>query len=138
MEVNRVVGSAKRKLLWFIAIVIATALLALYLSFRHQRRAFAERTHCVGNLVHLEIAKSACQEDLGLADGNPIPEQALAKSFSDLGLGSLGACKCPSGGTYLIGKAGSAPKCSYTNVCYTYRFAWLKCERRAWKHTLEP
>lgn len=84
------------------------------------------------------LAKAACQEDLKIADGDSIPEKALEQVFErDLGK-PLGQYKCPSGGTYVIGGAGITPKCSYTNVCYTYRFDWakLRLERQAWVHSL--
>jgi len=117
-----------------IIVVAGVCLLAGY-----QRKAFAERTHCVGNLVHLRLAKVVCQKELGLADGDPIPDKTLIKCLA-MDLGQSDRLKCPSGGTYLVGNAGITPKCSYTNICYTYSFdvSHLRLNRRAWKHSLEP
>lgn len=129
----------QRKLLW---LVVVLAAFAVFVSWRivKQKQAFAQRTHCVGNLVHIKIAKIACQEELGLADGAAIPKEALDKVLADMGGGSLSAYKCPSGGTYHIGNVGTLPECTYTNVCYTWELQisppWL--QRRAWKHSLSP
>ena len=136
---NRVTGSTKRRLLWFLAVVVAAAVVVSCQAVR-QQRAFEQRTHCVGNLVHIRMAKASCQKDLGLADGAPISEKTLNKYLSELGSGPLSAYRCPNSGTYLIGNVGTLPKCTYTKVSYTWQLGksppWLK--RRAWKHSLEP
>lgn len=128
----------KRKC-WSIVFAVAISLaITVWLIHRQQQWAYAKRLHCVGNLNHIRLAKSACQEDLGIPDGDPLPEKALEQVFErDLGK-PLAQYKCPSGGTYVIGVAGVTPKCSYTNVCYIYRFDWskLRLERRAWTHSL--
>lgn len=130
---------SKRKALSVVLIITVAFAISAWFLLGQQRRAYAKRTHCVGNLNHIRLAKSACQEDLGIADGDPLPEKALEQAFeSDLGK-PLAQYKCPSGGAYVIGRAGITPKCSYTNVCYTYRLdlAKLRVERRAWTHSLE-
>lgn len=136
----RVSGWTRKRKCWSIVFAVAISLaITVWLIQRQQQRTFAERTHCVGNLVHIRLAKAACQEDLKIADGDPIPEKALEQAFErDLGK-PLAHYKCPSGGIYVIGGAGILPKCSYTNVCGTYRFDWakLRLERRAWTHSLE-
>lgn len=138
------IGAGRWKLkrwLWVLAFLgAATALCFVAYSLRVQRRAFAERTHCVGNLVHLRLAKSMCQEDLRLADGDPVPDQALNRALVKYLSKPLALYRCPSGGTYLVGNAGAAPRCSYTNTCYTYDFdiLGLRVQRRTWTHTLGP
>jgi hypothetical protein len=127
--------TTKRKR-WAMAIVVAvTLVIAVGLLHRQQQRAFAERTHCVGNLVLIRLAKTVFQEDLGLAAGDPIPNNALDKYLPR----AAGQFRCPSGGTYVVGNIGITPRCSYTIVCHTYRFDWtqLRLERRAWTHSLE-
>jgi len=129
-------GWATKQKRWAVAIAAAlTLVIAVWLLHRQQQRAFAERTHCVGNLVQIRLAKSVCQEDLGLAVGDPIPNNALDKHLPK----AAAQFRCPIGGTYLVGNVGITPKCSYTNVCHTYRFDWtkLRLERRAWTHSLE-
>jgi hypothetical protein len=138
MSVNRSSGNARRTVLWLAAVVFVAAVLGCWKV--GERRAFARRTHCVGNLVHIKMDKAASQKEMGLPDGAPIPEKTLDKSLSQLGTGLRSAYRCPEGGTYLIGNAGTLPRCTYTNVCYTWELEknppWLK--RRAWKHSLEP
>jgi hypothetical protein len=139
MSLNPNRGKIKRRA-WILVLSITLALVfGVWLLVGQQRRARAKSIHCVGNLVHIRLAKIGCQEDLGLADGSPIPEEALESAFEDLGQ-PLAHYKCPSGGTYVMGNAGITPKCTYTNVCSTYRLHWakLRLERQAWKHSLEP
>jgi hypothetical protein len=126
--------SSKGKL-WCVALVgVITFIIAVWAALGHQRRAFAARTHCVGNLVQIRLAKLVCQGDLGLTDGDPIPDKALDKYLSK----PLAQHRCPSGGTYLIENAGVLPKCTYTNACYTYEFdkVKLRMSRRVWRHSL--
>jgi hypothetical protein len=129
----------RRKLVWLPVILAA---IAVFVSWHvvKQRQTFAQRTHCVGNLVHIRMAKDACQKALGLADGVPVPKEALDRSLAELGGGSLSAYKCPSGGTYHIGDVGTLPECTRTNLCYTWELQktalWLN--RRSWKHSLNP
>lgn len=134
-------GWSVRKRILCLAVIVVTALIVVsWLARRHQQRAFAQRTRCVGNLVHINLAKLGCQESLGLKVGGPIPVEELQEILrKDLGK-PLDQYKCPNGGTYLIGNAGVMPKCTYTNICYTYDFekTKLRLERRAWKHSLEP
>jgi hypothetical protein len=129
----------QRNLVWFVVVLAAVTVFVSW-HIAKQKQAFAQRTHCVGNLVHIKIAKIACQEELGLADGAPIPKEALDKVLAEMGGRSLSAYKCPDGGTYHIGNAGTLPECTYTNVCYTWELQnkppWLN--RRAWKHSLNP
>jgi hypothetical protein len=133
----RASGWTRKRKCWSIVFAVAISLaITVWLIHWQQQRAFAERTHCVGNLVQIRLAKSVCQEDLGLAVGEQIPDQALDKHLPK----PAAQFRCPSGGTYLIGNAGITPKCSYTNTCYTYRLNWgkLRLDRRAWTHSLEP
>ena len=134
-------GWIRKHRVWAVVIaVVGILVIAVWIWFAQQRRAFAERTHCVGNLVAIRLAKSACQEQLGIEDGDPIPTRELERVCeSDLGQ-ALIDYKCPSGGTYLIGRAGVAPMCSYSNICYTYRVDWnhLRLVRRSWAHSLGP
>jgi hypothetical protein len=129
----------QRKLVWLLVVLAA---IAVFVSWHiiNQKQIFAQRTHCVGNLVHIKIAKIACQKELGLADGAPIPKEALDKALAEMGGGSLSAYKCPSGGTYHIGDVGALPECTHTNLCYTWELQknrpWLN--RTAWKHSLDP
>jgi hypothetical protein len=121
---------------WRVVFVAAvTLVIGAWILRGRQQRAFAERTHCVGNLVQIALAKSLYQEDFGLAVGDPIPNNALDKYLPK----PAGQFRCPSGATYLVRNVGITPKCTYTNVCYTYRFDWtkLRLERRAWTHSLE-
>jgi hypothetical protein len=83
------------------------------------------------------MAKDACQKELGLTDGAPVPKEALDKCLAELGGGSLRDYKCPSGGTYHIGNLGTLPECTYTNVSYTWDLQ-KRPHRRAWKHSLNP
>lgn len=129
----------RRKKVWYVTFIVVITGIGIGVLIDHQQRAFAERTHCVGNLVHIRLAKSACQKDLGFADGDSIPEKVLEQEFKK-NLGKpLAQYKCPNGGDYVIGKIGTLPQCTYTNVCYTYNinFKKLKLEVRAWKHTLD-
>jgi hypothetical protein len=128
-----------RKLVWLVVVLAAFAVFVSWHAVK-QKQAFAQRTHCVGNLVHIRMAKDACQKELGLTDGASVPKEALDKFLAELGGGSLSAYKCPSGGEYRIGNVGTPPECTYANVCYTWDLQknppWL--HRRAWKHSLNP
>lgn len=130
----------KKRMFWSAVFAVSMTLtISVWVFLERQRRAYAERTHCVGNLLFIRAAKSICQEDLRIPDGDPISEKELERVFKqDLGK-PVAKNKCPSGGTYLFGVAGISPKCSYTNICYTYRLDWhnLRLERRAWMHSLE-
>lgn len=129
----------QRKLAW-LAVVLAGSAVFVSWHIVKQKRAFAQRTHCVGNLAHIRMAKDASQKELGLPDGVPIPKEAVDKFLAELGGGSLSAYKCPSGGTYHIGSVGTPPECTYTNVSCTWELQksppWL--HRREWKHSLNP
>lgn len=140
MSANRATTSRKRKACRAILAVIIVLAISAWLLHRQQRRAYAERTHCVGNLGFIKLAKSACQDELGLADGEPIPEKALERVFQeDLGK-PMALNKCPSGGRYIVGNVGTLPTCTYTNVTITWEFQkdppWFK--RRVWKHSIGP
>lgn len=138
MSLNPSRGKRRRQA-WIVVLTLTLAVAGgVWFLLGQQYRARAKSIHCVGNLVGIRLAKIACQEDLRLADGDPIPQEALERAFGDLGQ-PLAAYKCPSGGTYVIGNAGITPKCTYTNVCTTYRFNWtkLRLERQVWKHSLE-
>jgi len=116
---------------------IIFALLAFWLSsYVSQRRAFAERTHCVGNLIQIRIAKSLYVQDMHLVDGSPIPPNALNTYLS----APPSQYRCSSGGSYIIGSVGVTPTCTYTNPCYTCKFNVAKCrlERTKCTHSLEP
>ena len=138
MSVESVARASERKTGVLVLVVTITMVGSIWFLLHQQRKAHAKSIHCVSNLNHIRLAKSACQEDLKIADRETIPEELLRKTFErDLGK-PLAQYKCPSGGTYMIGTAGVAPKCSYTNINYTYRIEWiLRLERRARKHSIE-
>ena len=100
------------------ALGIVVGVSTVCLKYMEQRRAYAERTSCVGNLVRINLAKSVCREYLGLADGDLVPDKALDQYLS----GPVAQYRCPNGGPYLVGKVGEYPRCTYTNACYTYFF----------------
>lgn len=116
---------------WMIAIVLVVIAIGATV-FHNQRKRFAQRTHCVGNLVHLKLAKQQCKVELKLTDGDSIPfvelEQRLSKPFK--------AHTCPNGGTYIVGVVGVSPQCTYTNVSHTYAFDHLRPIHRRWYHSL--
>jgi len=130
-------GGISRKHVWSGAIVLCLAVCVGWGVVHRERRQFAERTHCVSNLVFIKVAKAVCEEDLRLTEDDSIPEDALQKALLNSGLPSA-ALRCPDGGGYVVGAVGTLPKCTYTNVCYTWEFdkspPWLK--RSAWKHSL--
>jgi hypothetical protein len=140
MSPRRVFGSGIRwKRVRPAVIVLCLAVFVGWVVVQRQRREYAERTHCVSNLVFIKLAKAVCKEDLRLAEGDSIPEDALQKAILSSGLPSA-ALRCPNGGSYAVGAVGTLPKCTYTNFCYTWDLEksppWLK--RRAWKHSLGP
>jgi len=132
---SRFKQALKTKKLWYRAfgVIIAIVLFAVFFVYK-QRQSFAQRTHCVGNLVHIELAKSMCQEQLGLVDGDAITENQLDKYLSP----KFALRQCPKGGDYIIGNVGVAPQCTYTNKCFTYHLANMgfKLNRRAWTHSI--
>lgn len=130
----------KRRTFWcLVSSGIIAVVILIWVRAGLQHRAYAQRTHCVGNLNHISLAKAQCQGDLNIPDGDRIPEGALNKVLTeDLGK-SFSQYRCPNGGAYLVGNAGITPQCTYTNVCYTYSPDWsnLRLERHAWRHVLE-
>ncbi len=121
------------------ALAVSVVLLALgVLKLQKQHKEFLRRTQCVGNLVRIRLAKEMCAAELQLTDGMPIPESTLAnflrRAFPPDATGNV----CPDGGCYSINPVGIEPECSYTNVCYSWRFnkQTKRLECRAWTHTL--
>jgi len=125
------------RVVFLVLICIGTT---FYLLFHLQQRAFAKRTHCVSNLVHIRMAKVLYQEEFKIPDGATIPVEVFERFFEQVMAKPLGQYKCLCGGKYEIGPAGIMPACSYTGICYTYQFDWrrVRLERRAWRHSLEP
>ena len=112
----------------------AVVLLAAFFLFRWRvEAAYARRSLCVSRLNHISIAKRTCEDVLKLKQGDPVPDSCLAKELAALG----GDYKCPSGGTYDVGPIGTHPRCSYTNICYTYSLEVFKIKRRAWVHSMQ-
>ena len=120
---------------WYAKVLFCAALLLLITGitvYWKGRQQFAWRTHCVGNLVHLKVAKNLCRVEMGLKDGDTIPrgefEQRLFKPFLQY--------RCPNGGMYVVNVVGVNPQCTYTNACHTYSFDGFKPIRRKWYHSL--
>ncbi len=129
----------KRRLLWCVSVALSLTIIALWFLISQQRRHYEQRTHCCSNLVFFRIAKTVCAEELGLKQGDPVPQEALDKALLNSGV-PLTKLKCPNGGAYVIGGIGSTPACTYTNLSYTWEIQkdppWLK--RRAWRHSIGP
>ena len=133
MSIKLLAVVGKKRLLWIAVTVCITILFFIWMAVRHQGRLFAQRTHCVGNLIHIRIAKKFCEDDMGLVNGDTISRDSLEKYLGK----PLAQYRCPNGGEYIIGQVGVVPVCTYTNVSYTYNFDWaeFKLERRKWTHS---
>lgn len=132
---NSLNKSVKVRRWGIVFLVLAVIAISVWNARRIQAEAFAKRTHCVGNLIILRSAKAIYQADSGLVDGEPILEDALRKYLPK----PVAQFKCPSGGNYVLGNTGELPRCTYSNLCFTYRFdlARFRIERRAWAHSLD-
>lgn len=138
MSVNLTSWNSVKQVLYIILIGIMLFTFYLFVLFKQHQRAFSERQKCVSNLIHIDLAKISYQKEFSIVNGNTIDENKFTAYFSET-MGQLySEFRCPCGGTYLIGKAGATPKCTYTNVCFTYRFNYYKhkLERKEWTHSL--
>ena len=98
------------------ALVVGALCLRDYLT---RKRAFAERTACVGTLIRLRMTKLLYAEDHGLTNGAVIPDEVV---WRENGLVE----HCHSGGRYSINAVGVDPSCSYTGV--------VRWSGRLWRH----
>ena len=128
-------GIALRLLVSLVLLVIVIGGSAIWLRLRSQQLAYAGRTHCVGNLIHIRLAKALCAHDLELADGDLVPANQLDSGLSK----PLAQYSCPNGGDYIVGPVGASPACTFTSSCSTIKFDWrkLRLERREWFHSVE-
>jgi hypothetical protein len=138
MSIKAVRWTLRKSLLCLAAVGVVLIALVYWLTLARQRLAYAETQRCISNLIHIRIAKIYYKQDFGLEDGDSIPEKALDKYLIQSMGKTLAACRCPSGGTYIIGAVGTNPRCTYTNVCYTYHFSIDKhrLERGTLMHSL--
>lgn len=70
-------------------------------------RATSQRNVCINNLRQIDAAKNQFALEKGKANGDPVTEADITPYLRG---GVLP--KCPSGGTYTIGKVGENPTCS--------------------------
>jgi len=139
MSIARGASRRRKWLVWGALLLLTLGAFATWLSIG-RRKAVAQRTACVSNLVGIRMAKVIATEELRLSQGDRVPEKDLNETLSQMGLGSLALLKCPSGGTYTVGNVGTPPKCSHTNTCYTWKLQTrpLRLTCVAWTHSLGP
>jgi hypothetical protein len=108
-----------------LAVVVGTVLI-----LQREKAAFARRTACVGSLTRICLSKELVAKELGLTNGAAIPAGALQRIAGQV------PEVCPDGGSYVINPVGVMPQCTFTNVCYTWKFnrQTMRFERRAWWH----
>jgi hypothetical protein len=84
-----------------------------------RKRAFAERTACVGSLNRIRLTKLVYSEDHNLTNSAVIPDEII---WRENGVTE----RCHSGGQYSINAVGVDPSCSYTGV--------VRWSGRLWRH----
>ena len=120
-----------RAIVFGLCFAIAVAA-GFWVFFARERRGYIFRTSCVAKLNFLNLAKTSVEDELGLQEGDAVPVKELEKHLPR----PLADFLCPSGGAYSVEPIGVAPKCSFTNVAYTYRFdrTNLSFIKRPWYH----
>jgi hypothetical protein len=103
-------------LLCVAALAVGTFLIG---DHRGRKRGFAQRTACVGNMVHIRLVKLVYAEEHGLTNGATIPDPFV---WQELGRTQ----RCAAGGSYAIRRVGEWPTCSYTGV--------VRWSGRLWTH----
>ena len=86
-----------------------------------RKRAFAERTACVGSLTRIRLTKTLYEQDHSLTNGAAISGDVVWRENGHVE-------RCPSGGLYSINPVGVYPSCSHTGV--------VRWHGRLWSHTL--
>ncbi len=71
-------------------------------------RDTARSAQCMNNLSQIETAKAMAAEDNQLKEGDPVPDDKLAK-YVTFGSGGL---TCAKDGTYTVNPVGQEPECS--------------------------
>jgi len=106
---------------FFILLCVAAFAVGAFLLSDHlaRKRGFAQRTACVGNMVHIRLAKLGYAEAHGLTSGAIIPDALV---WREVGWTQ----RCASGGSYTIRPVGEWPTCSYTGV--------VRWSGRLWTH----
>jgi hypothetical protein len=107
-------------LLSIVVIGIGAFLIWDYLA---RKRAFAERTACVGSLVRIRLVKEIYAEEHGLTNGAIVPEDVIWRENGHVE-------RCWSGGGYSINPVGVYPSCSHTGV--------VRWSGRLWNHEWGP
>jgi len=72
--------------------------------------AVSQRNACINNLRQIDAAKNEWALEKGKANGAPVTEDDIKPYIKLDANGNLP--KCPTGGTYTIGKVGEKPTCS--------------------------
>jgi len=107
-------------LLSVVAIGIGAFLVRDYLS---RKRAFAQRTACVGSLIRIRLTKELYAQEHGLTNGATISDDVVWRENRSVE-------RCFSGGSYSINPVGVYPSCSYTGV--------VRWSGRLWSHEWRP
>jgi len=100
-----------------LSVVVAGVGVFLGCDYRARRRAYHERTACVGALIRMRMCKEVYAEDHGLTNGATISEDVVWKQNG-------GIERCLSGGRYSINPVGAYPSCSYTGVVQWHQKLW--------------
>ena len=79
-------------------------------TYVEEDRAFSNRSSCVANLHHIQMAKSVYANENGLPAGSVLPHAAVWGQME----GRIP--RCPDGGTYTLNAVGQWPACSYTGI----------------------
>ena len=102
--------------------VVAVAGGGLWLrDYLARKRAYAERTVCVGSLIRIQGTKMAYAYQHGLTNGTVIADEIIWRENTVVE-------HCESGGRYSINTVGEDPSCSYTGV--------VRWSGRLWRHAL--
>jgi hypothetical protein len=122
--------SARR--LFLLGLAVTAVLLLIFFSIRRVeiKRAAYQRQLCAGVLNDIRMAKSFAEEELGLTNGDIVPENVLSKYLDRR------EHVCPCGGRYLINPVGANPQCTFTGVYHTWSLDWktLRVQRQTWRH----
>lgn len=81
-------------------------------------RAEEQAQGCVGNLMSLDGAIQAWQEEKDLPFGTPINTNEIAAYIK----GGIDSMKCHSGGKYIISKLGVPVECSVHGMLYVHSY----------------
>jgi hypothetical protein len=107
-------------LLTVVAVGVGALLLRDYLS---RKRAFAQRTACVGSLIRIRLTKEFYAQEHSLTNGATISENDVWRENGHVE-------RCFSGGRYSINPVGVYPSCSYTGV--------VRWRGQLWSHKWGP